>query len=397
MIFFRHVCLRNPFPLFFLGIPSIHSLPEAGSWEQQYVPPVLHFGCIMLIPSLQLQRKTCLMHRSRGFGRRVVFSKICYNAVIVLSVVLCDCCKPQPMNNCWDWVFFQQWVGNGAASLSAADVHKMWRTPEKRFVGHVCLRNPFPPFLLGIPSIHSLLEAGSWEQQYVPPALHFGCIMPIPSLQLQKEDLSYAEKQRVLSRSCGLQELFEIQWLCSQLCHETAANQWTIVEIELLGTVGRKCGCQPFSCPRSQNVTYCRKEFCSTCLFKQSIHAIPFGNSKHPLPARSRFLRAAVRSTSSALWLHYACKRSHPFVADSGFVAHAEKHRSGQCRVLQGLLGNIAGVVCFVCPFAMSTIAMCRDWAFSNSGLEVGLPAFQLPMFAKCDALLKGDLFDTFV
>ena len=24
----------------------------------------------------------------------------------------------------------------------------------------------------------------------------------------------------------------------------------------------------------------------------------------------------------------------------------------------------------------------CRDWAFSHSGLEVGLPAFQLPMFA---------------
>ena len=29
----------------------------------------------------------------------------------------------------------------------------------------------------------------------------------------------------------------------------------------------------------------------------------------------------------------------------------------------------------------------CRDSAFSNSGLEVGLPAFQLPMFAKCEAL----------
>ena len=39
----------------------------------------------------------------------------------------------------------------------------------------------------------------------------------------------------------------------------------------------------------------------------------------------------------------------------------------------------------------------CWDWAFSNSGLEVGLPAFQLPMFAKCDALSKGDLLDMFV
>ena len=34
----------------------------------------------------------------------------------------------------------------------------------------------------------------------------------------------------------------------------------------------------------------------------------------------------------------------------------------------------------------------CRDSAFSNSGLEAGLPAFQLPMLAKCDALPKRDL-----
>ena len=39
----------------------------------------------------------------------------------------------------------------------------------------------------------------------------------------------------------------------------------------------------------------------------------------------------------------------------------------------------------------------CQDWAFSNSGLEVGLPAFQLPMFAKGDALLKGVISDMFV
>ena len=45
--------------------------------------------------------------------------------------------------------------------------------------------------------------------------------------------------------------------------------------------------------------------------FQESIPAIPFGYSKHPLPARSRFLRATVRSTCFALWLHHA----HPFVA----------------------------------------------------------------------------------
>ena len=80
-------------------------------------------------------------------------------------------------------------------------------------------------------------------------------------------------------------------------------------------------GCQPFSCPCSQNVMYCRKEICSTCLFQESIPASPLGNAKHPLPTRSlRLLRAAVRSTSCALCLYYACKRSHSFVEDSGFV-----------------------------------------------------------------------------
>ena len=40
------------------------------------------------------------MQRSRGFGHGVMASKICYNAVIVLSTVICDCCKP--MNSCRD-------------------------------------------------------------------------------------------------------------------------------------------------------------------------------------------------------------------------------------------------------------------------------------------------------
>ena len=71
---------------------------------------------------------------------------------------------------------------------------------------------------------------------------------------------------------------------------------------------GLEVGLQPFSCPCSQNVTHCQKEICSTCLFKTSIPAALFCNSKHPLPTRSlSSLRAAARSTSSALRLHYAC------------------------------------------------------------------------------------------
>ena len=78
--------------------------------------------------------------------------------------------------------------------------------------------------------------------------------------------------------------------------------------------MGWKCGCQLFSCRCSQNVTHCRKEICSTCLFKESIPATPFGNFNHPLPARSRFLIAAARSTTSTLWLRHA----DPFVAAAG-------------------------------------------------------------------------------
>ena len=268
----------------------------------------------------------------------------------------------------------------------------MWVTAEKRFVWHVCLRNPFPPFLLGIPSIHSLPEAGSWEPQYVPPALHFGCIMPIPSLQLQKEDLSYAEKQRVWLQSCGLQELFEIHWLCSQLCHETAANQWTIVEIELLATVGWKWGCQPFSCRCSQNVTYCRKEICLTCLFKESIPTIPFGSSQHPVPTRSlRFLRAEVRSTSSALWLHHA----HPFVAaelwsprfvtihwlfsQSWYATAESQWRILEIQLLPTAVGCKWGCQPFSCPCSKN-VTHCRKEMCSRCLFQESTPCIPLPI-----------------
>ena len=109
-----------------------------------------------------------------------------------------------------------------------------------------------------------------------------------------------------------------------QLCYVTAANQRTIVEIELLATVGWKCGCQPFSCPRSQNVTHCRKEICSTCSFKESIPAIPFWNSKRPLAAGSRFLRADCVQCA----LHYGCIMPVPLLQrQEKDASYAEKQR----------------------------------------------------------------------
>ena len=139
-------------------------------------------------------------------------------------------------------------------------------------------------------------------------------VASFPSLRCRcrKKPISCKEAEGLVTELWS-PRIVTIYWLCSQLWSESAANQRTIVEIECLVTVGWKRGYQPFSCPCSQNVTHRRKEICSTCLFKTYIPAVHFWNSKHLLPTRSRFLRATVRSTSSAFCLHYA----HPFVAAS--------------------------------------------------------------------------------
>ena len=128
-----------------------------------------------------------------------------------------------------------------------------------------------------------------------------------------------AEKASPMQRSRGFGHGVVVSKICynavivlSELCYVTAANQRTIVEIELLATVGWKWGCRPFSCRCSQNVPHRRKEICSTCSFKESI------------PTRF-FLRAAACSTSSALWLHHAHpslqlqKKTSPMQRSRGF------------------------------------------------------------------------------
>ena len=133
--------------------------------------------------------------------------------------------------------------------------------------------------------------------------------MPIPSLQLQKKPVICREAEGLVTELWS-PRFVTIQWLCSQLCYVTAANQRTIVEIEILATVSWKWGCRPFSCGCSQNVTHCRKEICCTCMFKASIPTIPSGNSKHPEAWASWELRT-FRHLCIRSWLHHA----HPFVA----------------------------------------------------------------------------------
>ena len=88
----------------------------------------------------------------------------------------------------------------------------------------------------------------------ISPALNGG-IMPIPSLQLQKNIVLCREAE--WSLSCGLQDFLQCSdCAVSAWCYVTVANQRTIVEIELLATVSWKWGCRPFSSRCSQNVMH---------------------------------------------------------------------------------------------------------------------------------------------
>ena len=104
-IFVRHACQRNPC---LLWNPSIHSLPPYQKLEVPESGSTLHQLCIMLAscPSLRRswRKKPVSYREAKGLVRELCSPRfVTYNAVIVLSVVLCDCCKP--MNTCRDWAF----------------------------------------------------------------------------------------------------------------------------------------------------------------------------------------------------------------------------------------------------------------------------------------------------
>ena len=142
---------------------------------------------------------------------------------------------------------------------------------------------------------------------------------------------------------------------------------------------GLQAGLPAFQLPCRQNVTHCRKEICwIICLLsRESIPAIPFGISKHPLSTRSRFLRATVGSTSSAI---LCLPHAHPFVAaaDKGTcLMQRSKIWSRSCG-LQDLL-QFCDCALSCAMRLLQTKEQLSRLSFSNSGLEAGLPAFQLP------------------
>ena len=190
---------------------------------------------------------------------------------------------------------------------------------------------------MGIPSIQSLPEAwASWERC----TFRHRCIKwwhhAHPFVAAAEKTCHNMQRSRGCGHGVVVHRCVTIQWLCCQLFYVTAANQRTIVEIELLATVSWKWGCRPFSCRCSQNVTHCRKEICCTCLFKESIPAIPFWNSKHPtyqkleLPeSRSTFRHLCIK------WWHHA----RPFIAAAEKTCHMQRSRgSGHGVVVQRIV-----------------------------------------------------------
>ena len=147
--------------------------------------------------------------------------------------------------------------------------------------------------------------------------------------------------------SCGLQDFLQCSDVLLVVLCDCCKPIDSFVEIELLATVSWTCGCQPFSCRCSQNVTHCRKEICWTCLLKESFPAIPFGNSRHPLPTRSLTF---LRRRHAPLARHYGCIMPIPLLP---LQKKSVSGRQAEGWVMElsspGIVGSGAGLQPFSC------------------------------------------------
>ena len=131
--------------------------------------------------------------------------KICYSAVIVLSVVLCDCCKP--MNNYCKLLAIVGWkCGCQPFSCRCSQnvTHCRKDTCGTCLFSGIHSRHSFWEFQTSTPFQKQLPEFSSTLQQL--------CIMvaSCPSLRCScMRNLSNRDKQRVWSRSCGVEDLLQ--------------------------------------------------------------------------------------------------------------------------------------------------------------------------------------------
>ena len=155
----------------------------------------------------------------------------------------------------------------------------MWCTAERRFVRHVCLRNPMPFVKSKPPTPFQKLkvpESGSTLHQLIMVAY---C--------LQKIELWYPR--------CGLEDI-DRDLGC--LVIATPARQWRIVEIELWATVslcGLEVGLPAFQLPMFAKCDALPNEICSTCFcfgnpFPLFIFAKTFNSWRHQRVGKGGFL-----------------------------------------------------------------------------------------------------------
>ena len=152
------------------------------------------------------------MQRSRGFGHGVVVPKHCCNKLIVLSMSTVN------------WAFSLRGLEAGRPAFQLRMFAKCDTVPNK--IWGTCLFQESIPTILFWNSKHplptrtrslSFLRA----ERSIGPALWLHHAHAF--LAAAGENQSHAEKQRVWSQSCGLQDLLQhtVYWLCSCM---TAAN-----------------------------------------------------------------------------------------------------------------------------------------------------------------------------
>ena len=162
----------------------------------------------------------------------------------------------------------------------------------------------------------------------------------------------------------------------------------------LLASVGWKRGCQPFSYPCWQNVMHCRKEICWICLSSKESHSRHSVWDFQASTLYQKSLRSPEsrqhRSTRSAI---FCLLHAHPFVAASRKKTCLMQRSGGFGH------GVVCSKICYVqycdCALSCAMRPCCKQcfWRelLATVELQVGLPAFRLRMFAKCNALQKGD------
>ena len=199
----------------------------------------------------------------------------------------------------------------------------MWHTAERRLFRHVSFQESIPAIPFG--NLNHPLPARS---RFLRAAVRSTCFALW--LHHARPFVAVAWKTCLIEISRGFGHGVRV----SKICYNEAIvllvvpcdcwHQWTIVEIELLATVGWQWGCQPLSCRCSQNVTHFRKEIYSTCLFSgiHSHHSFWESQSSTPcqkqVPERGSTLHLLCIMVASCPSLRCSCMKN---------LSHRDKQR----------------------------------------------------------------------